>query len=144
MLWILTVPEVYLRQVRELGLIDAYPLHWLQPVHTGSLFNNSALGGPLRLWTGLVREQPVSVAAAYESAGVVGVHMVATMPQARGRGYGAALTWRATLANPRLPTVLQASDQGRPLYERMGFTTVAEMHLWERQRVPRNQQPPAR
>jgi GNAT superfamily N-acetyltransferase len=120
--------------VFETTFIDGYPLHWMQPAQPGSLFNARALGGPLRLWIGFVGEQPVSVAAAYESVEVVGVHMVATMPDARGRGYGAAVTWQATLSNPRLPAMLQASDQGRPVYERMGYTTVASMSLWQRER----------
>jgi GNAT superfamily N-acetyltransferase len=133
-LLIIEVTDAATLAVFESTFIDGYPLHWVQPAQRGSLFDASILGGPLRLWVGIVEDQPVSVAAAYASTEVVGVHMVATMPHARGRGYGAALTWRATLANPRLPAMLQASDQGRPVYERMGFTTVAHMELWERRR----------
>ena len=118
----------------ETTFIDGYPIHWLQPAEPGSLLATRALGGRLRLWVGLVDDQPVSVAAAYESAGVVGVHMVATVPHARGRGYGAALTWQATLSRPHLPAMLEASDQGRPIYERMGFSTITHMSLWERGR----------
>jgi hypothetical protein len=31
--------------------------------------------------------------------------------------------------------MLQASDQGRPVYERMGYDTVARMSLWQRGRT---------
>jgi hypothetical protein len=119
----------------ETAFIEGYPLHWLQPARPGSLFDTRVLGGPLRLWLGLVADRPVSVAASFESADIVGVHMVATRPEARGRGYGAALTWQATRAKPQVPAMLQASDQGRPLYERMGYITLTRMTLWERHRV---------
>jgi hypothetical protein len=118
----------------EVTFIEAYPLHWLQPARPGTLLSLRVLGGPLRLWLGMVNDAPVGVAAAFDSAGVVGVHMVATMSGARGRGYGAALTWQAVVSRPDLASVLQSSDMGRAVYERMGFRTVAPMSLWERQR----------
>ena len=118
----------------EVTFIEGYPLHWLQPAQPGTLFSPQVLDGPLRLWLGLVDDDPVGVAAAFASAGVVGVHMVATISGARGHGYGAALTWKAALSRPDLPAVLQASDMGLLVYERMGFHTVAPMSLWERQR----------
>ena len=118
----------------EVTFIEAYPLHWLQPAQPGTLFSPRVIKGSLRLWLGLVNDTPVGVAAAFASAGVVGVHMVATMSGARGRGYGAALTWQAVLSRLDLPAMLQASDMGRPVYERMGFHMVAPMSLWERAR----------
>jgi hypothetical protein len=48
----------------------------------------------------------------------------------RGRGFGAAITWAATLAQPELPAVLIASDDGRPVYERMGYATICRFTLW--------------
>jgi hypothetical protein len=115
----------------EVTFIESYPLHWLQPAQPGSLLSPRAIDDPLRLWLGSVNHEPVGVAAAFASAGVVGVHMVATMAGARGRGYGAALTWQAVLSRPDLPAVLQSSDMGRPVYEQMGFQTVTAMSLWE-------------
>ena len=56
------------------------------------------------------------------------------MPEARGRGYGAALTWRATLADPTLPALLIATEEGRSVYERMGYTTLFRLTLWSRDR----------
>ena len=66
---------------------------------------------------------------------VVGVFMVATLPDARGHGYGSALTWAATVAVPDLPAVLLASDDGRPIYERLGYEIVSRFALWERPRT---------
>lgn len=44
------------------------------------------------------------------------------------------MTWPATLCRPDLPATLQASSMGRPIYERMGFRTVAAFTVWERER----------
>ncbi len=71
---------------------------------------------------------------AFVAEAVVSVYAVATLPDARGRGYGAALTWRATTVEPSLPAMLQASDLGRPIYERLGYTTLLRLKLWERAR----------
>ena len=94
------------------------------------------LGGPFRFWAGYVENDLVSVAAALVCDDQVDVAFVATQPHARRRGYGEALTWAATLAEPSLPAVLEASDDGRPVYERMGYRDVGRMTLWERPRDP--------
>jgi len=55
---------------------------------------------------------------------------VATLPEARGRGYGAALTATAALSQPDLPSALIASDDGRGVYERLGFLPISRFTLW--------------
>ncbi len=118
----------------EQTFIDGYPAPALQPVDPGALFRSGALGGPTRFWIGSVDGQPVTVAASCELAGVVGVYFVATLPEFRGRGYGAAITDWAARVTPSLPAVLQSSDLGRPVYERIGFETAARFSLWTRAR----------
>ncbi|MBI3647742.1 MAG: N-acetyltransferase [Actinobacteria bacterium] len=85
-----------------------------------------------RFWIGYVDGRPVSTSAAFASDDFVGVYAVATMPEARGRGYGEALTWAATISDSSLPAALQASSMGRPVYERMGYRTVTEFTIWEK------------
>ena len=82
------------------------------------------------LWVGYVDERPVTCAVAHVSDGVVGVHFVATRAEARGRGSGAAITARAAATDPTLPAVLQSSDLGRPVYERLGFRIAGHFDLW--------------
>ena len=48
--------------------------------------------------------------AAHSAGGVTLVEYIASLPAARGRGAGAAVTWAATLADPDRPAVLIASD----------------------------------
>ena len=87
---------------------------------------------PTRFFLGTVAGRPVATAAGHVAAGVVDVEMVATMPDAAGRGYGEAVTWAATLVETGLPAVLIASDLGRPVYERMGYVAVSRWTFWHR------------
>jgi GNAT superfamily N-acetyltransferase len=119
----------------ERVLVDGYPAPWLQPCRPACAFDERVLGGPWRFWVGYADDRPVSCSAAYTDADVVGVFMVATLPDARGHGYGTALTWAATVAAPELPAVLLASDDGRPVYERLGYEIVSRFALWERPRA---------
>ena len=101
----------------------------------GAVFGPGVLADDrLRLWVGWAEDRPVSAAAAFVEAGIVDVTLVGTVPGARRRGYGAALTWRATLADPSLPALLLATDEGRPHYERMGFLPLFRFTLWSRER----------
>ena len=75
---------------------------------------------------------PVTHGLFGKPTGVNNVEMVATLDGWRGRGYGAAVTWAATTADPSLPAILIASDRGRPVYERLGYTAVTRWTLWIR------------
>ena len=58
----------------------------------------------------------------------MGVFNIATLEEARRRGYGAAITRRILSDGALLGCTigtLQASDMGRPVYEAIGFRTVA-------------------
>ena len=113
-------------------VIDGFPIPELQPFRAGSFLDERVLGAGLRLWVGDACDRPVASAAAFVAAGVVGVNFVATLPHERRRGYGEAVTWRATMAEPGLPAVLLASDPGRPVYARMGYLPVMRFSLWVR------------
>lgn len=131
-------PELDIREVAdqrgitdfERVFVDGYPISELQPFRPGALFTPAVLGGDYHLWVGYVADHPVTCAVAHVAANVVGIHFVATLPEARRRGYGAAITARAANTAPDLPAVLQASDLGRPVYERIGFHVVSRFDLW--------------
>lgn len=88
----------------------------------------------LKFWIGLLDERVAATSAVSTSRGVNGVQMVTTQPHLRGRGLGAAMTWKATLADPELPAVLLASDLGRPVYERMGYVALLRFTYWKLER----------
>ncbi len=82
----------------------------------------------IRAFVGLLDDVPIATAISVRTGDTVGIYSVATAPTARGRGVGTAMTWhllRDAEAGWTL-AVLQASDMGRPVYERMGFTLVRE------------------
>jgi hypothetical protein len=122
----------------ERCFVEGYPALGLEQLLPGAVFPSSLLGGPYRFWAGYLDRDVVSVSAALVGETHTDVFYVATLPRARRRGYGEALTWCATLADPMLPAVLEASDDGRPVYERMGYREVGRMSLWERPRDPAN------
>jgi GNAT superfamily N-acetyltransferase len=89
------------------------------------------VGSVVRLFIGSVSGRAVGVAGSAVHHGLVEVDWVAVLPEARGRGYGAALTAAATAVAPDLPAVLLASDDGRPTYRRLGFIDLFRVTLWE-------------
>lgn len=119
-------------EVFERTLVDAYPDPQQQPYRWGGLHDGRVLGGPTHFFTGWVAGRPVATATSHVAAGLNVVEMVATEETARGRGYGAALTWRASTTDPELPAALIASDLGRPVYECLGFVTVDRWTFWHR------------
>ena len=119
-------------EVFERTLVDGYPMPDMQPYAWGGFYDERVLGGPTRFWVGFVDGQPVVTAAAHVAAGVNNVEMVATLDGWRGHGYGAAVTWAATTSDPSLPAILIASDLGRSVYERLGYTALTRWTMWLR------------
>ncbi|MGQ0464741.1 MAG: GNAT family N-acetyltransferase [Sporichthyaceae bacterium] len=90
------------------------------------------LDGPVQMFVGYLDDRPVATAGARVGFGVTDVDWVANLPEVRGRGIGAALTWAATLAEPANPAVLIASDDGQPVYARMGYLRLLRTTMWHR------------
>lgn len=109
----------------ERVLVDGFPLDELQPWRVGAALHPSTLHVPgMRMFVGLLDGRGVCGATSIVAHGVNHVEWVATVPDARGRGHGAAVTWAATLAAPSVPAMLVATDMGRPVYERMGYVVL--------------------
>ncbi len=80
--------------------------------------------------------QPVATTSLYASAGTAGIYNVTTLEEYRGRGIGAAITWQGVARGREMGctvATLQASAMGKPVYERMGFRTVAPYRTFRRQ-----------
>jgi GNAT superfamily N-acetyltransferase len=79
-------------------------------------------------FVGYVDGTPVAASALFLNNGVAGIYNVATVDGQRRRGLGAAMTWHAVRRGRELGcrfSGLQSSVMGQPVYERMGFRTIA-------------------
>lgn len=115
----------------ERTLVEAYPLPEWASLAAGAVFAPGVLdSGRLRYVVGLVDGAPVATASSVQAAGVNLVEWVSCRAGHRGRGYGRAVTEAAATAAPDQPAVLLASDDGRPVYEQMGFLAVDRWTLW--------------
>jgi GNAT superfamily N-acetyltransferase len=84
-------------------------------------------------YLGWVRGKAVATSGCFISDGVAGIFAVSTIPTARGRGYGEAMTW-AAIRDARSKRCdlfsLQASPMGFPVYYRMGFRRIYDVEEW--------------
>ncbi|MFN8468676.1 MAG: GNAT family N-acetyltransferase, partial [Caldilineaceae bacterium] len=87
----------------------------------------------LRRYVGYLNGVPVAASGLVLQAGVAGIFAVATLPHARGKGIGGAMT-RVPLLDARAEGyavgTLQASEMGYPVYKRLGFETVCGIELY--------------
>ena len=81
------------------------------------------------VYVGYADGGPVVSGLGWRTSRTIGVYSIATIESARRRGYGAAMTARAVADGAAAGcdvAVLQASEMGRPIYERLGFRTVVK------------------
>jgi ribosomal protein S18 acetylase RimI-like enzyme len=111
------------------------------PEYTGQAWVNATLQigigkTPWRMYVGYLNDQPVATNMLFNGAGVASVYAVATIPAARGRGIGAAITLKPLLEAREMGYrygVLFSSEMGVRVYERIGFrlTNVRiNRYLW--------------
>lgn len=84
-------------------------------------------------YVGYLDGEPVAVSSLVMAAGLAGIYAVATLPEARRRGIGTVMTHHAMAEGRRRGArhaVLQATDMGRPVYERLGFSKVHAYELF--------------
>jgi GNAT superfamily N-acetyltransferase len=80
-----------------------------------------------------IQGQPVAASSLFPDAGVAGIYNVATLPKWRGKGIGAAMTYYPLLEARRQgyrAGILQSSDMGYKVYQRLGFKEVCRMNCY--------------
>lgn len=92
-------------------------------------------GESFRFYVARLGGEPVAVSQLLLAAGVAGIYNVATVPEARRKGIGAAVTLaplREARAEGYRAGVLGASALGFPMYRRLGFQRVCmlSMYTW--------------
>jgi ribosomal protein S18 acetylase RimI-like enzyme len=84
-------------------------------------------------YVGYLDGEPVAVSSLVMTEGLAGVYAVATLPDARNRGIGTAMTlhvMREGKMRGAKSAVLQATEIGKSVYEGIGFSTAYEYELY--------------
>jgi GNAT superfamily N-acetyltransferase len=87
-------------------------------------------GTPARHYLGRLDGTAVAIATLFLGGGVAGLYHVGTVPEARGRGFGAAIALAPLREGRRLGYrvgVLFSSPMGLNIYRRLGFATVCQL-----------------
>jgi hypothetical protein len=126
-------PELEIRRVTDIAGMDVHR----QAVTAGFGSDPAvALGTACRdlldrpecvVYVGYAYAEPVVSGLGWRTGRTIGVYSIATIESARRRGYGAAMTARVVIDGAEAGcdvAALQASEMGRPIYERLGFRTV--------------------
>jgi len=109
------------------------PLEWESLVY--EQWTKLGLGFPLRNYLGYLNGKPVSTSCLFLGGGVAGIYSVSTLPEARGKGIGAAVTLRPLYNAHEMGFrigVLQSSDMGLSIYKNLGFKHLCQIEYFYR------------
>jgi GNAT superfamily N-acetyltransferase len=102
----------------------------------GNAFERSLRNAPsLHCYVARVDGRPACCATGHDHDGDFSVTLVATLPEARGRGLaGSLITYALHDARERgcTTTSLQATKMGQPVYSRLGYRELGPVQMWER------------
>jgi hypothetical protein len=101
------------------------PIEWVRGGMTMSVVEQPEVA----LYTGYADGAPVSTGVGFRTGRTLGVYDVSTVPGARRRGYGEHMSRHVIQEGMRDGCdvgILQASEMGKPIYERIGYRTVVE------------------
>ena len=119
--------------------IQAFTIGYGVPVSVGNFFLDGlvSLGFelPWRHYIGWLAGKPVACSSLLLGAGVAGIYAVATVPEARGRGIGTALTLvplREARAMGYRIGVLGSTQMGLGVYRRLGFQEYCKFVIYLR------------
>ncbi|MBN2167839.1 MAG: GNAT family N-acetyltransferase [Actinobacteria bacterium] len=88
---------------------------------------------PFRHFTCLINETPVACATIFIHENTAGLYNVGTVPQARGKGAGAAISAHSiseAIDSGCRAMVLHATEMGEPIYKRLGFKKFCEIKAY--------------
>ncbi len=86
------------------------------------------------LFLGKQSGQPVATSRLFPAGGIAGIYYVATLPEARGCGFGTAMTLAAAHAGRELGYQvggLFATPAGYSIYHRLGFQEICTMDVYQ-------------
>jgi GNAT superfamily N-acetyltransferase len=96
------------------------------------VYRRLGYGDPWRHYLGMLDGEPVATTTIFLGAGVAGVYFVMTVPEARRRGIGAAITYGALREADGVEYgVLGSSPAGKSVYAGLGFQQHCTIDLYE-------------
>jgi ribosomal protein S18 acetylase RimI-like enzyme len=104
------------------------PADWESTVF--DLWMQLGLDLPMRNYLGYLDGKPVSTSSVFYGGGAAGIYCVSTLPEARGRGIGAAITLKPLQAAREMGYrvgVLQSSEMGFNIYKNLGFRHLCQI-----------------
>jgi hypothetical protein len=111
---------------------DAFAEAFEIPVSDGQAWVDATLSlgkenVPWKLYVGYLEQKPVSTSLLFYGAGVAGLYAIGTIPRARNKGIGTAITLKPLLDAHNQDynfAVLFSSRMGYAVYKRLGFREV--------------------
>jgi len=97
---------------------------------TFELWMQLGLELPIRNYLGYLNGKPVSTCTLFFGGGAAGIYCVSTLPEARGRGVGAAITLQPLQEAREMGYrvgVLQSSEMGFNVYKKLGFRHLCQI-----------------
>lgn len=115
----------------ERVVVHGFPLARFQPYRAGEALPLGLLDYPeVELFLAWREDQPVGACVALVDDDAAGLYWVTTLPEHRARGVGRALMHSVLGHLAGLPVTLTASQAGKPLYDSLGFQTIADLTRW--------------
>ena len=93
---------------------------------------------PWKIFVGYLDDRPVATNMLFKGGGVASLYAVATVPSARGKGIGAAITLKPLLEardDGYIYAVLFSTEMGKSVYQRIGFRMTdvrINRYLWRK------------
>ena len=100
---------------------------------TFNLWMQLGLDFPIRNYLGYWKGKPVSTSTVFYGGGAAGIYCVATLPEARGKGIGAAITLKPLQDAREIGYrvgALQSSEMGFNIYQRLGFSHLCQIEYF--------------
>lgn len=112
------------------AMADGYPI----PRGLAEIFAPSSCakhGGDNVKFYGIKKDgKVVATSMLYCTNGLAGIYCVATIPEERGKGLGALVTAEPLRRSGYQVGVLQSSEMGYPVYQRLGFEDLGGMSFY--------------